>query len=267
VSPPTLGSRARGMMLGLAVGDALGHPTEFISSLAQIKARYGDVSRFHPAGSHPAGTFTDDTQMSIAVARALIRQGRACDLDLLMTTMAGEFVAWAGHPTNNRAPGGTCLAGCRHLKEGRPWREAGVKNSKGCGAAMRAAPVGLFYFDDDDLLLEVAAAQSVLTHSHPTAIASSVAVAAATAYLARGGALHGLLGHVQTQVLRLTDDRLLSLGADPALIKSVGVREQTRLFEKTADLLQAGRDHADVCALLGGAWVGEEAAAGALWCF
>src|SRR4051812_5935685 len=117
--------RVCGSFFGLAVGDAIGHPTQFILSVEGIKTKYGDkgVTGFNPSGSHKAGTFTDDTQMSIAVARALIRAGHL-DLDTLMKLLGDEFVAWADHPTNNRAPGGTCLAGCRKLKQGATWRDA-----------------------------------------------------------------------------------------------------------------------------------------------
>jgi DNA ligase (NAD+) len=258
--------RFRGCVLGLAVGDALGHPTEFISSVSRIKAKYGPsgILDFGGAGPHPPGTFTDDTQMTIAVARALAQAGHK-DLDTMMTLLGDEFVAWAKHPSNNRAPGGTCLAGCRHLERGASWREAGIKGSKGCGAAMRAAPVGLFFADNDDALLRVSAAQSALTHSHPTGIASSVAAAAPVAWLARGNGIDGIIDYTRQLVMRLDTAMLIELGADPDAAAAIGVSEQL----KSLDQLEAalGKEHEDVCALLGGAWVGEEAVATALWCF
>jgi len=258
--------RFRGCLIGLAVGDALGHPTEFISSVARIKQRYGErgIVDFDRAGPHPPGTFTDDTQMTIAVARALALAGHR-SLDDLMTLMADEFVAWAKHPSNNRAPGGTCLAGCRHLEQGAHWKHAGIKGSKGCGAAMRAAPVGLFFANDDDALLRVAAAQSVLTHSHPTGIASSVAAAAPVAWLARGNGLDGIIGFTRQMVERVDEALLLEFGADPEAARSIGNREQLERLDRLEAVLD--QDHEDVCALLGGAWVGEEATVTALWCF
>src|SRR5262245_42890907 len=107
-------SRFRGSILGLAIGDALGHPTEFLSSLSAIRARFGPrgIAGFASVGGHPPGTFTDDTQMSIAVLRALARGGLTAGLEERMELLAEEFVAWAKHPENDRAPGGTCLAGC-----------------------------------------------------------------------------------------------------------------------------------------------------------
>src|SRR5208283_5426565 len=111
--------------------------------------------------------------------------------DRLMMTLASEFVAWAASPANDRAPGGACMTGCRALAAGASWREAGVAGSKGCGAAMRAAPFGLYFAEDGDALVRAAAAQSALTHRHPTGIASSVAAAAAVATALRSESLDG----------------------------------------------------------------------------
>jgi ADP-ribosylglycohydrolase len=257
--------RYRGCILGLAIGDALGHPTEFVSSVPRIRERWGErgVTGFEPSGSHPRGTFTDDTQMSIAVLRALVRAGHA-DLDTLMQTMGAEFVAWARSPQNNRAPGGTCLSGCRSLERGVAWRQAGVAESKGCGAAMRAAPVGLFFAADVDKLVRVAAAQSALTHRHPTGIASSVAAAAAVAHVVREGTLDGMLAFTRSCVERLDVPLLVEVGCVPQLAERIGVREMLAALDDTDGQKDVEND--DVCALLGGAWIGEEAVATALWC-
>ena len=257
--------RFRGSMLGLAIGDALGHPTEFIASVDRIRAKYGPegIRAFAASGSHAAGTFTDDTQMTIAVARALARAGKQ-SVDDLMRVTGEEFVAWAQHPSNNRAPGGTCLAGCRNLANGAPWRQAGVKESKGCGAAMRAAPVGLYFFDDDDALVRVAAAQSTLTHAHPTGIASGVAAAAPVAWACRGRGLDGMVAYTKAMVQRLTPELLVELGSHDKDARDIGVAEMVQILDEIEPLL--AEDHEDVCQLLGGAWVGEEAVATALWC-
>jgi ADP-ribosylglycohydrolase len=159
--------RFRGSILGLAIGDALGYPTEFVSSVGAIRDRWGadGITDFVSAGHRPPGIFTDDTQMSIAVARALLRAGHR-ELGEFMLVLSEEFVAWSRSPENNRAPGGACMAGCSSLRRGTPWRQAGVRESKGCGAAMRAAPVGLFFHADDARLVRTAAAQSAATHRH-----------------------------------------------------------------------------------------------------
>lgn len=257
--------RFRGSILGLAIGDALGHPTEFVSNLGAIRARWPPlgVTGFEPSGRHPAGTFTDDTQMALAVARALCRAGRR-DLDTLMTVTGEEFVAWSRSPENNRAPGGTCLAGCRALARGVPWREAGVRGSKGCGAAMRAAPVGLFHAGDIDALVRVSAAQSALTHAHPTGVASGVAAAAPVAHVLREGTLDGVFPFVRACLGRLTPALLLDVGCDARLVETIGLREMLDAVDRAE--AAASQEAEDVCTLLGGAWVGEEAVACALWC-
>jgi ADP-ribosylglycohydrolase len=256
-------ARFEGSLLGLAIGDALGHPTEFMS-LRAIHDRFGErgITELTAAGRHPAGTFTDDTQMTIAVARALIRRGGG-DLEAAMTCLGDEFVAWARSPLNNRAPGGTCLRGCRSLRDGVEWRRAGVADSKGCGAAMRAAPLGLFFYDDDARLVRWSAAQSSLTHRHPTGIASSVAAAAAVAH-AMKGSLDGTLEATRAAVERLDAALLVEVGCTPELAEAIGNREMLRALDSTRDALPEETD--DVCKLLGGAWIGEEAVATALWC-
>jgi ADP-ribosylglycohydrolase len=254
-----------GAILGLAIGDALGHPTEFVGSVSGIRARWGPsgVTGFEPTGRHPAGTFTDDTQMSIAVARAFLAAG-AADLDALMARMAAEFVAWSRSAQNNRAPGGACMSGCSRLEQGVPWRSAGVADSKGCGAAMRAAPVGLVFHRDEERLIRVALAQSAPTHRHPTGFASSVAAAAAVAWAARGEGLDGLLDFVEACVKRITPEQLVEMGAFPQLVDRYGVGEMTAALQNVR--ANQDRDEDDVCHVTGGAWIGEEAVAAALWC-
>ncbi len=238
-----------GCLLGLAVGDALGWPTE-LCSIGEIRRRWGrpGVTDFVASDSHPPGTYTDGTQMSIAVAEALIDAGGG-SLDELMTAMAGRFVAWMRDPENDRAPGNTCMAGCRNLAGGAPWREAGVPASKGCGSAMRAAPTGLYFAPDEPRLIEVAMASSMLTHRHATALAAAAATALLVAW-----ALHGddpsdypvrLLGSLR----RMPEGREVGerVGRVPAL-----------LGEDPSVALSADG--------LGEAWTGDEAVACALHC-
>src|SRR5205085_5941199 len=89
--PPPMHSMIAGAVLGAAIGDAMGHPTEFISSMERIRERYGpegvttfelfwerDGKRFAP--------YTDDTQMAEVVLRTLL-DGHS-DLDEAMRRMA-----------------------------------------------------------------------------------------------------------------------------------------------------------------------------------
>jgi len=181
---PSRASRIRGAVLGAAIGDAMGHPTEFLDMPA-IHQRFGpdgvrgfelwwerDGARFAP--------YTDDTQMAEVVLATLIdaRTGNH-GLDAAMQQMARGFVTWAEAPQGgHRAPGNACLAGCRALASGAPWDEAGGAKAGGCGSVMRAYPFGLL-FADDAQAEEWAVAHSKPTHRDPIALAACAAMAVA----------------------------------------------------------------------------------------
>ncbi|MFC1882315.1 ADP-ribosylglycohydrolase family protein [Thermodesulfobacteriota bacterium] len=165
--------KARGIIYGLAIGDALGYPTEFMS-LSRIKEKYGS-SGIQDLTKTPA-FFTDDTQMSIAIAEALIKAGDR-DIEVLMAAVKDEFIKWYHSPENNRAPGKACLSGVANLEHGKHWSKSGVPNSKGCGSAMRVATIGYFYQNDPVKLKEVAHATGICTHGHPTGDAACIGAA------------------------------------------------------------------------------------------
>ena len=126
--------KIRGCLFGTAFGDALGAPTEFLDTAAIL-------TRWPPHGptellGRPARV-TDDTQMALAVAHALVNAPRPLEPHTLESHLREQFVAWERHPQNNRAPGRTCLMACIKLGEGIPWTRATVPGSKGCGANMR----------------------------------------------------------------------------------------------------------------------------------
>ena len=242
----SLADKYEGCMVGLAVGDALGFPTEFMR-LSGIRAKWGreGVTDFEACGGHPPGTYSDDTQMSLAVARALLQAGSR-SLDELLAAVGAEFVAGADSPDNNRAPGGTCMHACHLLASGVPWREAGRNDSKGCGTAMRSAPVGLYCHGDWQRLVEVASAVSLITHGHPCATAGSVATAARMSM-----ALNGM--EPRERVESLWD-----------LVSSIS-SEFVSVVRRVPGLLDQEPDRARV--ELGEGWVAEEAVAPALYCF
>lgn len=116
---------------------------------------------------------------------------------MLEPLLRPRFLAWAASPDNNRAPGMTCLRACGGLSLGLPWTQATVTGSKGCGANMRVAPVGLVSGYDLDTLAGIAQLQAAMTHGHPTALAASELTAYAVRVLREGtdlGALPALLG-------------------------------------------------------------------------
>ena len=140
---------------------------------------------------------TDDTQMAVAVGEALVAavggRGRALSAATLEPLLREAFVRWLNSPENNRAPGMTCLTACENLERGMPWQEATVKHSKGCGANMRVAPVGLLdgAGHNERERAAIAQFQSALTHAPPTALAASDLTAYAIAQLVAGDQHHG----------------------------------------------------------------------------
>lgn len=181
-----------GAVLGAAIGDAMGHPTEFLS-LDAIRAKYGPsgVQGFELFWTGEGGRFapyTDDTQMAEAVLRSLVSAGAAGDdLDGTMRRMARAFVEWHHHPQGgHRAPGNACLAGCQALDRGEPWSTAGGARAGGCGSVMRAFPFGLVFVDDLPHAESWSVDHSRLTHRDPIALAACAAMAVGTALAVRG---------------------------------------------------------------------------------
>jgi len=235
--------KAKGLLFGLAIGDALGYPTEFMT-LRQIKSDFGPegITDFPDS---PA-LFTDDTQMSIAIAGALIQVGDQ-DLETIMEAIKEEFIKWRHSPENNRAPGNACLAGVLNMERGMHWSESGVADSKGCGSAMRVAPIGYFYQHDPDKLKQVARASGICTHGHRTAVAASIGAA----YLVKL-ALDGI-----------EPDRMIP----ETLSFTAGIsRELDTALSKVSECLDWPNEE-DALKHLGGGWIGEEAVALALYCF
>ncbi|WP_226369864.1 ADP-ribosylglycohydrolase family protein [Pseudonocardia oceani] len=177
-------NRAAAALWGLAVGDALGMPTQSLPR-ALIVERYGPlVDGFHPgsldhplAAGLPAGTVTDDTEQAVLLGRLVVEGGGRVDA----AELARRLVAWEDRM---RARGSLDLLGpstrraLAALAEGVPLEEAGRDGTTN-GAAMRIAPVGLSVASDDlDALVDRVVEASALTHGTGVALAGAAAVAA-----------------------------------------------------------------------------------------
>jgi ADP-ribosylglycohydrolase len=262
MSDPARGERIEGAILGLAIGDALGFPAEF-RRRAQMIEHFGptgidDLVALHdprwPARPaimgrrHPAGTYSDDTQMTLALAEGLLETRDDDPLDVRMEAVARRFVAWAGADDNDRAPGNACMTGCHALARGVRWNEAGVLGSKGCGSAMRVAPIGLLHADDRPKLLELARAQALLTHRHDAAVEGAAAAALLVALALKGVSPAEMWSTVMDECAPRSPDFAACVGKVPELLDA----------PPAVALAEGG---------LGEAWVAEEAVASALWCF
>ncbi|GAA1003693.1 ADP-ribosylglycohydrolase family protein [Streptomyces thermogriseus] len=134
----SLRERARGALLGLAVGDALGAPAENLKP-SEIRARWGRITGY--VAEHPAGT--DDTEYAVFSGLLLARYGSAL-------TPAHVEAAWhehiAGHAEGSfRGAGFSERGTLENLRRGLAAPvSAQHRHAWSDGLAMRAAPFGVF---------------------------------------------------------------------------------------------------------------------------
>ncbi|RPE45040.1 ADP-ribosylglycohydrolase [Streptomyces sp. Ag109_O5-1] len=266
---------ATGSLIGLALGDALGFPTEF-NDVPAILAKCGPWREMEL----PARAFvSDDTQMTIAVGRGL---RTAMDRGVLAPKrlarpLREEFVDWYQSPENNRAPGRTCLRACNLLKEeGRVWQDASQIDSKGCGANMRVAPIGLAPGLSDEQRAGAAQLQSALTHGHPTALAASDLTARAVRLLAQGTGPADLVDRLRSYAVEnrtryhhtwLGDLWTRSQDPDPEHFIARGWDDCLAILDRLRDAVRTASPEADPCLATGAGWIAEEALATGLLCF
>lgn len=177
-TPESRADRARGCLLGLAIGDAMGAPAENMSAEA-IRRRWGTVDGF--LTDDPAGT--DDTEFAAFSATLLIRHGRAL-------TSFKVAAAWREHLTARTAfPGGgfSTLAAVQNLRAGiEPPGSGRHLHSWSDSLAMRAAVFGVYASGEPDLAAGLAAEDGVVELAGE-GVFGGQAVAAAVAVAMSGG--------------------------------------------------------------------------------
>ena len=175
--------RALGAFTGLAVGDALGMPTQSMSRAA-IAAAYGPVTGLLDAiatqpiaPSMPAGSITDDTEQAIMLAQLLI-DGRG-KVDPYV--FADALLIWEADMIRRGSAdllGPSTKKALSRLQEGVPADEAGRAGTTN-GAAMRVTPVGIATPSADlNALVDAVASTAMVTHNTTLGIAGAAAVAA-----------------------------------------------------------------------------------------
>jgi ADP-ribosyl-[dinitrogen reductase] hydrolase len=138
--------KVRGAFLGIAIGDALGKPVETLSA-ETIKERHGEVNEYLSCSGHKwfnghmQGTWTDDTQLSLAIARAFINKGEF-DLDEIAKEHVNEFV------TDVKGWGGSTREAISKIATGTHWSKASITEKAnrgvGNGVAMKVAPISVY---------------------------------------------------------------------------------------------------------------------------
>ena len=155
--------RAKGALLGLAVGDALGTTLEF--SRRDERPKHTEMTGGGPFGLEP-GVWTDDTSMALCLADNLLANGGLEPHDLMQ-----RFGRWWREGENS--PVGRCFdigtttyeALARFERTGDPNSGDSSINSAGNGSLMRLSPIALFFKDDETQARAAARRQSEATHA------------------------------------------------------------------------------------------------------
>ncbi len=264
-----------GSLFGLAFGDAMGAPTEFLT-VNEILGRWPVAGPVEPEGN-PARV-TDDTQMALAVGKALAACLQADDFTpaTVERQLRSAFIEWCYSLENNRAPGRTCLTACENLAQGMAWIDATQRYSKGCGANMRVAPVAFLPDVDAKTRAAIAQFQAALTHGHATGLAASDLTAYAIRDLAEGGDYRTLTErlreYAEGQQFNYHADWLGDLWQRPGVMTAEsfiwrGWQECLAVLDRLDDALAHPEPDEDPCKFTGGGWVAEEALATGLLCY
>ncbi|MEX0797790.1 MAG: ADP-ribosylglycohydrolase family protein [Acidimicrobiia bacterium] len=173
----TTRDRFRGLMLGTAVGDALGRPVEGHQEVSQS---YIDEILAGPRSM----IYTDDTAMTIWLAESLLAAGRFDGADMSMRFAEG----YQREP--RRGYGANVIDVFSRVLRGFNWAETahsqfGGTGSYGNGAAMRVAPVALWEFPDIDATVRLAEQTAEVTHTHPVGVEGAAIQATAAGHALR----------------------------------------------------------------------------------
>ena len=185
------------VMIGLAIGDALGQPFEFCNHEQITKSDWhGEYRAGAACGvSLQAGQWTDDTKMAICIAQSLVDNN-----DYDVNDVAGRYVKWynsgdlrgIGIQTSRALQNmitGVPLPKCGEiLKKSKPsFRRDGLDtNVCGNGTAMRIAPLGVFFRENQVKIFKHSIQDAVITHNHQDAKDASLIVAYITGLLVNG---------------------------------------------------------------------------------
>lgn len=272
-----------GCIFGGAIGDALGYPVEFMK-YKNIINEYGDdgITEFDLRHSGKA-EISDDTQMTLYTANALLYGETRGALRGIAGPMKGYIFAayqnwyysqigkdipkfgrnsWIYNYEvlrESRAPGNTCLSAIAASGgSGSPENE--INNSKGCGGVMRVAPIGCYYakYGKTFLAAKVGAEAAALTHGHPLGYITAAFLSCLVCEI-----IKDKLAEQKTDLLDLVNETL------EIIREMYGEKPHYNEFEdiiKKAIAL-SGEIHEDTDAIsqLGEGWVAEEALAIAVY--
>lgn len=204
---------------GLSVGDGFGAHTEMKPAEAIV---HGIKTRKLP---NAPWRWTDDTNMALSIV-SILRQHGNIDQDALATSYATRFDHGRGY-----GPGARAILARMHI--GQPWRSLTTSvfegGSYGNGGAMRVAPLGAYFSDDMDALVEQARLSAEITHAHEEGIAGAIAVAAGagiatqrhgSSHSGRQDLIEAVLPHIPEGVVRDKIARARDLPPDTTVFEA-----------------------------------------------
>jgi ADP-ribosylglycohydrolase len=177
LTPAERQDRFHAAFVGLAIGDALGFPLRGVppASLARLPG-LGDDFAPRPRGKFAKGQFSDDTQLLLAAAESVIREGKVDGRS------AAAHLAWLWQEGIILQPPKSLADALQRLAGGTPWMSAGAPLGTKCPSVLsRALVVGLFESGHRARLPHDAGVLTVITHKDPVCAASAAAFAQAVA--------------------------------------------------------------------------------------
>ena len=174
-------NRIYGSICGLAIGDCMGMPTEFMTP-EEIQEQYGYVDKLVVPNNHihkdlEYGMITDDTEITLQIIEEIIKN-KKFELEIAVEAI----VNWAKQKDvfNKSYLGPSSAKAIKALLKGVPPEEAGEYGAT-IGAAMRVTPLGLINIGNIQKAIDDAEIMSIPTHNTNLAIAGATSIAAAIA--------------------------------------------------------------------------------------
>lgn len=135
-------NKIRGTIIGVAIGDALGMPTEGMSP-ENIKKKFGAINsyrspKFKSFHNLKKGQWTDDTQLTMAIGKSIINN-KGINFEDIAKEHINSFQG------DRRGWGKATINGCQLILSGTNWWSSGTKNAAGNGPPMKISPIGILY--------------------------------------------------------------------------------------------------------------------------
>ena len=178
-----------GCLVGQCLADATGFVVEGFSPVASHRyvedylktEKTGEFGRF----PFQFGQYSDDSQLARELMQSYAAQKKFDPADYaerIKRIFSEKRIVGFGYSTKEAA---------KRLAHGISWEESGAPPpSAGNGSAMRAAPVGLFFYDNPQKLIQAAHDQGRITHKDPRCSAGAVAISGAVALVLQDNELH-----------------------------------------------------------------------------